>query len=195
MNKIAIVGSGGLGREILGIIKSINCVHEKWEFIGFYDDNYSSELINGYPIIGGIDDLNTITEELYVIIGIGAPLVKQKIHNKINNKFILYTNLIHPSVVMYSNKYVKLGEGIVIGANCVLTVNISLGNHVYLNTSSVLAHDVSIDDYTMVMPTVSVSAGAKIGKCVFIGNGVKIDYPVNIKDGSIIKTGSILSNL
>ena len=192
MKKIAIVGSGGLGREVLGIIQSINRVKEEWEFIGFYDDD-SNKLINKYSILDKINGLNSVKEELHVVIAIGNPKVKELIFNKIINPKIIFPVLIHPSVIMYSEETISLGKGIVIGANSVLTVNIQIGNHVYINTASVISHDVCIGDFSILMPTVSISAGADIGNGVYIGNGTKIDYPIKIKDNTIIKAGSVLS--
>lgn len=58
MKKIAIIDIGGLGREVLGIIESINRVNMKWDFIGFYD-NTSDKLKNGYLVNGSIDAFET----------------------------------------------------------------------------------------------------------------------------------------
>ncbi|PQJ21086.1 acetyltransferase [Tenacibaculum sp. SG-28] len=193
MKKIAIVGSGGLGRELLGIIQSINRKIETWDILGFYDDNLISEKINGYPIIGKIKELNDIREEISVVIAIGNPRVKSIIKNKINNQNIIFPNIIHPSVEIYSSDNVTFGEGVVIAANVVFTVNIKIGNFVYINTSSVIAHDTCINDFSMIMPTVSISAGGEIGERVYIGNGAKIDYYVNIPDDTVISSGTILS--
>lgn len=193
MKKIAIIGSGGLGREILGIIEAINNQNHTWDFVGFYDDNFSNELINGYAVIGNIDSLNSLNEEIYIAIGIGNPIIKEKIHQRITNPKVSYPILIHPSVIIYSEETVVLGKGVIIGANCVLTVNISVSDFVYLNTASVISHDTVLGSYTMVMPTVAISAGANIGKRVYIGNGTKIDYPLEIVDDTIIKAGSVLS--
>lgn len=193
MKKIAIIGTGGLGREILGIIQSINRKDEIWEFVGFYDDSFSNELINGYPNIGTIEDLNAIKEELSIVIGIGNPEVKELIRNKIENSKITFPALIHPSAIIYSEENVIIGEGVVVAANSVLTVNINISNYVYINTSSVIAHDTKIGEYSMIMPTVSISSGAIIGRKVYIGNGTKIDYPVIIEDNSKLKARTILS--
>lgn len=193
MKKIAIIGVGGLGREILGIIQSINKENKTWDFIGFYDDNLSDQLVNNHPIIGNINDLNSVQDELAVIIGIGNPIVKEKIKRKIINPKINFPNLIHPSVVIYPTDTILLGKGIVIAPNCVLSVNIQIDDFVYINSLSVIAHDTTIGKYSIVMPTVSISAGAEIGEKVYIGNGVKMDYFITIENESVIKAGTILS--
>lgn len=194
MKKIAIIGSGGLGREILGIIKGINKFQKTWDFIGFYDDNITEELINGYSVLGKIDSLNTIEEELHIVVAIGSPKIKKIIIDKILNPKIIFPNLIHPSVIQYDEETISLGKGIIVAANCVLTVNIKVEDFVYINTASIISHDVTLGAYTMIMPTVSISAGATIGTSVYIGNGTKIDQPVRIEDHTVVKAGTILSN-
>lgn len=193
MRKIAIVGAGGLGREVLGIIESINKNQTIWEFIGFYDDNLSNEMINGYQILGRVDDLSKVKHELNIVIGIGNPKIKEIIRNKIKNPKIKFPTLIHPSVTIYSNSTVNLGRGVVIAGNSVLTVNIDISDFVYINALSVIAHDTKIGKYSMIMPTVSISAGGKVGDKVYIGNGAKIDYFVDIEDNKIIEAGAVLS--
>ncbi|TCP22928.1 sugar O-acyltransferase (sialic acid O-acetyltransferase NeuD family) [Tenacibaculum skagerrakense] len=194
MKNIAVIGSGGLGREVLGIIQSINRKENSWNFIGFYDDNLSNDLINGFPILGKIEELNQINEELYVVIAIGNPKIKELIKNKIFNSQIKFPTLIHPSVEIYSEENVVLGKGVVIAANSVLTVNIEISDFVYINTAVVIAHDTKIGKYSMIMPTVSISAGGEIGEKVYIGNGTKIDYAIQIDDNAVIKAGSILTS-
>ena len=74
-----------------------------------------------------------------------------------------------------------------------MSVNITLSDFVYINALSVIAHDTKIGSYSMIMPTVSISAGGIIGDKVYIGNGVKMDYQVNIKDNSNIEAGTIVT--
>ena len=192
MKKIALVGSGGLGREVLGIIQTINREEKVWDFIGFYDDNLSDKLINNYSIRAKIETLNSIKEELAVVIAIGNPKIKELIYNKINNSNISFPAIIHPSVINYDEETTNIGEGVVIGANTVLTVNIEIGKQVYINTASIISHDVSIGNFSMIMPTVAISAGASIEERVYLGNDVKIDQPIIVKADSIIKAGTIL---
>lgn len=193
MRKIGIVGAGGLGREVLGILESINRKKKCWDIIGFFDDNSHSELINGLSIIGNIDSINQINEDLAIVIGVGNPNIKEKIINRIENQNISFPTILHPKVEIYSESTVNLGKGIVIGANSVLTTNISVGDFVYINTASIISHDTKIGEYSMIMPSVSISAGATIGEKVYIGNGTIIDQPVTIENNSFIKAGTVFS--
>ena len=193
MKKIAIIGSGGLGREVLGIVQSINRVKEMWNIVGFYDDSETDGLINGYPILGNINSINDVDQELSVAIGIGNPKVKAFIHSKIKNSKITFPSLIHPSATCYTMETIAIGKGVIIGANCVITVNVTLQDFVYVNTAAIISHDSSIGKYSMIMPSVSISAAATIGEQVYLGNGTLIDYPITIENGAFIKAGSLLT--
>ncbi|MFC2110136.1 acetyltransferase [Bacteroidota bacterium] len=190
---IAIIGTGGLGREIAGIIECINNVSATWNFLGFFDDFETRNEVNGYPVLGGIKELNAYAEDLSIVVGLGNPVLKKKIVQKISNQHLAFPVIIHPSVQIYSLKTISLGKGIVIGANAVITVNVTINDFVYVNTATVVAHDAVVGEFSMLMPTVSISAGAEIGAGVYIGNGVKIDVPIKIIENTILKAGTIIS--
>ena len=191
---IVIIGTGGLGREVAALIESINLVQLQWNILGFFDDFEIKNEINGYPVLGKTDDLNYFSKEISVVFAIGNPKVKKSIYDKISNSKLNFPTLIHPSAQINSVKWVELGKGIVINANCVLTVNIKISDFVYVNSSVVLSHDVSVGNFSMLMPGVCISAGATIGNCVYLGNGVRIDTPVKIADESIVPMGTLLTN-
>ena len=160
LKKIAIIGAGGLGREVLGLLKSINRINVIWDIIGFYDDGTNEVDINGIPVLGKVKDLLQIKSELSVVVGIGNPLVKKKIIKEIRNSNIIFPTIVHPSVIVYDPEFVCLGRGVVIGANTVLTTNIILKDHVYVNHGVMLSHDVEIANYCILMPNVIIVAGA-----------------------------------
>ena len=88
MKNIIIIGAGGVGREVSLIIEKINKLKATWNLIGFIDDNINSwnKIINGYQIIGGMDLLETLTLDTYVVIAIANYNLKKKIVNKINKQ-------------------------------------------------------------------------------------------------------------
>jgi len=81
----------GFCREIKNIIDKINDKHKQYEFICCYDYAFEKNTkINGFPILGSIDDVNLIDFELALVIAVGNPKTKKNILNKLkrNNIFI-----------------------------------------------------------------------------------------------------------
>ena len=76
MKKIAIIGAGGFGREVKMLIDQINHNEKQYEFIGFYDDNVESEtIINGFKVLGSINELLQIDYNLELVISIADPKI------------------------------------------------------------------------------------------------------------------------
>lgn len=190
---IAIIGAGGLGREVLGLIKSINSVKQTWNVIGFFDDGSKEISVNGISVIGGFKELNEYHTELSVVLAIGNPLTKRKIFKKISNPNVCFPNIIHPSVIVYEPEYVNFGRGVVVGANSVITTNVRINDFVYINIGVIISHDALVKEFTMIMSSVCISAGAIIGEAVYLGNGVRIDKPIIIADEKVIPMGVTLS--
>jgi len=193
MKKIAIFGAGGMGRETRWLIEDINKHNTNWEFIGYFDDyleGRSTEVKK--QIIGGLDELNKWHEEISLVVAIGNPIFKRKIVQSITNPLIKYATLIHPGVLV-SNTNVNIGDGCIICAGNIITVDINIGKHVLLNVGTIVCHDSSIGDYTSIMPSVNVSGDVAIGEAVYIGTGTKIIHQMKIGNETIIGAGAVVS--
>ena len=72
MKNLIIIGVGGVGREIALIVEQINAIEETWNLVGFIDDNSSNwgHVINGYSVMGGVDSVEFLPSDYYVIVGI-----------------------------------------------------------------------------------------------------------------------------
>lgn len=68
MEDITIIGSGGLGKEIL---LNINNVKPTWNILGFIDDDESKigSKIHGYPVLGNCYSLKDKNINAVVAIG------------------------------------------------------------------------------------------------------------------------------
>lgn len=189
---IAIVGAGGLGKEIAALIGQVNHVQKKWNLVGFYDDGMKAgATVLSVPVIGNIDELNTHPKPLNVVIAIGNPGVKAKTAARITNPAITFPVLMHPSAMI--GPQVRLGEGSVVTAGCVLTVDIQIGRHVLVNLNTTIGHDVRIDDYASVMPGAHLSGFVKVGKSVFIGTGASVLQHITIDSGACVGAGAVVT--
>lgn len=193
MKKIAIFGAGGFGREVKMLIDQINQDRHQFELIGFFDDDESkSSMVNGLPILGGIKELNQWQGEIGVVFSVGNPLVKRNIIEKVTNHGVFYPSLIHPSVIIGSDG-VNIGEGVIICAGCILTVNIDIEDHVILNLCCTVGHDTKLGKYSAVMPSVNISGEVELGEGVYVGTGTKINNQVKLGEYSIIGSGAVVA--
>lgn len=192
--KIAIIGAGGFGREVKMLIDQINEVGYQYEFIGYYDDAKKiGEHINGFPILGTINDLNNLDEHISIAVAIGNPINKIKIISSLKNPKLTFETLIHPSVLI-GNDDVSIGKGCIICAGNIITCNIKIKDFVIINLSCTIGHDTEIENYVSLMPGVNVSGEVILKECVYIGTGTKIINQLEIGENTIVGAGAIVAN-
>lgn len=194
MKKIVIFGAGGFGREVKMLIDQINQHSKRYEFLGFYDDKIATNTsINEDCVLGSITDLIKIDYELSVVVSIADPSIKKKIHNILkDNPNLNFPSLIHPNVLI-GNDNVVIGQGCIICASNIITVNINIGNFVILNLGCTTGHDTSIGDYCSFMPSVNISGEVVIEDLVYVGTGAKIINLLSIGNSTIVGAGAVVS--
>jgi sugar O-acyltransferase (sialic acid O-acetyltransferase NeuD family) len=191
--KIAILGAGGFGREVLDILIAQNRISKKWKILGFIDENpeLHGEVLNGYPVLGSFDWFSNSDEtEVKVICAVGDNTSKKKMVERAQVLGLKFANVIHPSVVM--TDFVTLGEGVVICAGCILTNQITIGNHVIINLDVTIGHDTIIENYCTLSPGVHISGRNKIEEGANIGTGAVTIQGITIGRWSIIGAGAVV---
>ncbi len=194
MIKIAIFGAGGFGREVHSLIEQINEINPTYEFIGYFDDGIENgKLINDYPILGGINELNHYSEDFSIAIALGDPTIKRKVIEKITNPKVNFPSLIHPGVLIGNSKFNNIGKGCIICAGVIITVNTTIKDFVILNLSCTVGHDTIIGDYSSFMPSVNISGEVIIENSVYVGTGAKIINQLTIGENTIVGAGAVVS--
>lgn len=193
MKQIAIIGAGGFGREVKTLIDAINQQDLQFEFIGYFDDGLAiGSIVNGFPVLGRVDDLNKYNKPLSISVAIGSPSLKSEIISKIDNSNVSYPSLIHPSAIV-ADVTNKIGRGVIITAGCIVTCNVVIKDFVILNLLCTVGHDSQIENYCSFMPSVNISGEVIIREGVFIGTGAKIINQIEIGCETVIGAGAVVS--
>ncbi len=193
MKKIAVYGAGGLGREIKMLIDQINEHTPSYQFVGFFDDGKEKgSIVNGYPVLGGRDELNAWPDQLGVIYAMGYPEIKKRLLNYLNNDKIFFPTLISPNAYIGKDD-VEIGEGTVIFAGCSVTVNIRIGKHVTVSVLTTIGHDTVIEDLVSFMPGVNVSGEILIREGVYVGTNASIIHGLQVGEYTIIGAGAAVN--
>jgi sugar O-acyltransferase (sialic acid O-acetyltransferase NeuD family) len=193
MKDLYIIGAGGFGREVAWLVERINEVEPTWNLKGFIDDNTKVQgtLLDDYPVVGGCDYLINSEREMWTACAVGSAKTRKKIIKKLeNNSYVKFATLVDPSV-LYS-KRVNIGEGSIICAGTLITVDVSIGNHVIVNLDCTVGHDDIVHDFVTIYPSVNISGNVEVGECAELGTGMQIIQGKNIGKESIIGAGAVV---
>lgn len=176
--KVIIIGGEGNG----GITAS--CIEDnrrrfndlEWEVAGFLNDFEKGKSINGYPVLGGTDEISKFLKEdyyfIYAIHMIGRNVKSEEIFIRMNIPVDRFARIIHKSA--FVAKDVSLEPGVFIMANCYVGPKTKLGYCTHLMANSLIGH------HTNVGPLCHFSLGsitgsyATIGKVSDVAMGAKV---------------------
>ncbi len=193
LKDLYIIGAGGFGREVAWLVEKINRVEPTWKLEGFIDDNADIHGIiqDGYSVVGNCDYLMNVMEEVWVVCAVGTAKIRKEIIKKLK-KFtnVKFATLIDPDVIC--SQRMNIGEGSIICAGTIITVDISIGKHVIINLDCTIGHDDIIHDFATIYPSVNISGNVVIGECAELGTGTKIIQGIAIGKESVIGAGAVV---
>jgi len=198
MEQIVIYASGGFAREVAWLIESCNVnTTGKYEVVCFIDDDIKKQdiSINDIPVMS-LEKCYQLFPKALVVGGIGAPKIREQVIHKASEVGFKFATIIHPNVEI--SKWNEIGNGVVICAGNILTVNIKLGHHVQINLDCTIGHDAILDDFATLAPGVHISGHVHLGKRVYVGTGANVingteNDPLVIGDDTVIGAGACVT--
>ncbi len=190
MTDIIIVGAGGCGREVANWIEDINRVEDRWNILGFLDDNLEAfkNFPSKYPIIGTIKE-HEPREDVRYAMGIANPAVKRIVGPVLMEKGAQFASIIHPSTHIYSEY--NLGIGLVTYPNSKIATGCRIGNFVTLQ-STILGHDSQLEDYVTVSSSCGITGGTRLREGCFIGDHACIAVGLEVGANAYVGIGSVV---
>lgn len=186
MQKVLVVGSGGLAREFASFFS------EQVEIVGF--SSKSEKEFNDFNLPGQYFDVDVSPDEAGTdkcVIAIGSPGGKQKIGGELKEKGFSFPNLVHESTIAQVD-WPGDTEGVIISPNCTIGSNVRFGSHVYINFMVGVGHDAIFHDFIQVNPGVQIGGFAAIQSKVLIGSGATIREKLTVGEGSTVGSGSVV---
>lgn len=191
VNPLYIIGAGGFGREVAWLVERINAKTPTWDFKGFLDDNsilWNRE-VDGYKIHGGHLVLERDKGDVWCVLAVGNALARKRAVERLQPfPHIHFATLIDPNVE--TSKSVSVGEGSVICAGTIITVDVSIGRHNIINLNCTIGHDAVLKDFVTLYPSVDISGAVTVGECSEIGVGTQIIQGLSIGSRVVIGAGS-----
>ena len=189
MEKLVIVGSGGLAREIKWLVDECNRIEKRWDVLGWISNEKEGTIIAGIPVLGDDEWLLNYQDDINVVIAIGNGLLRRKIAKKYRcNPNISFPNIIAPSACLSDT--VNYGCGCIIMSLSSFTVNISIGDFVVCNPGCTVGHDCKIEDFVSINPGANISGNITLKEGTTVGTGACIIQGLTIGNDAIVGAGS-----
>lgn len=194
MQDLVIYGAGGLGRELLGLLRALDPDERQWRFKGFIDDSRETgDPVDGCKVVGGKKTLLSADTPLSVVMGIASPAAKASLYAELaENPHLSFPVLIHPRA--YVEPSARLSPGSVVSPFCFVAVNARLGLCTFLNAAAQIGHDSTLGDFSSVMPSVNISGNVSIGPRTLVGVGARILQGLAVGADSTVAIGSVVLN-
>ena len=195
--ELLIFGAGGFGREVASWADRAQWQGRGFKVVGFVDDNLVAAELNGLPVL----TLATAAErhpQAGVLATVGQPRVRERLIAKAAEIGLRATApLLHPNIE-YDQQYVSFGEGVVVCAGNILTVNIEVEAHVQINLDCTVGHDAVLRAYSTLSPGVHISGNVTLEECSFLGTGAVTvqglpGRPLVIGADSVVGAGAVVT--
>lgn len=195
---LIIIGAGALGREVHDVVEAINEVAvegDRFDFLGFIDHAHHDDPLlaeRGVAVLGGDESLASLSTGTRYVIAINDNLIRRSADEQATRLGLVPATLVHPRASV-GRRLIEIGAGSIVCANVVLTTNVRLGRHVYLNVGCVIGHDSVVGDYVSVNPGAMVSGNVTLGAGVLIGAGAALIQGVTVGEGSLVGIGAVVT--
>ena len=188
MKEVIIVGGGGFAKEVIWLAQDCG-----YTVKGILDDNPA---MHGTKVLG-IEVLGAITlcrdyADIEFILAIGTPRTRLAVYKRMQQECSLkFATLIHPDVK--HSKHIHVGAGSIICAGCILTVDITIGQHCIINLQTTVGHESTLGDFVTIAPLVAISGNVLLGDCSEVGTSACIKQGIEIEKGAMLGMGAVLT--
>jgi sugar O-acyltransferase (sialic acid O-acetyltransferase NeuD family) len=184
VSRIAIFGTGGMGRELADIIEALG----NGDFVCVVDTPEGP--VNGVAVIAPDD----IRDDDELVIALGSSSDRRAVVDRFTGK--QFATVISSSARV--SRFATVGEGSVVCDFAVINSGAAVGRHFQANVYAQVSHDCLIGDFVTFAPHVSCNGWVEIGDETYVGAGAVIrngmpSRRLTIGAGAVIGMGAIVT--
>jgi sugar O-acyltransferase (sialic acid O-acetyltransferase NeuD family) len=187
---LVIFGVGGLAREIFGWIRASKRDSRAYPIAAFVvDDAGEQGEYCGVPVVGR-EYFGHGAARPRFIMAVSEPKAKARVCGELEAAGWSAAQYVHESVLIGTN--VKVGRGMIACPLCTISSDAVIGDHVLINGSTLVGHDVRIGDFCSLLGRVSLNGGVILGEGVLVGASATIYPGKKVGAGAIIGMGGVV---
>ncbi|WP_186014163.1 acetyltransferase [Burkholderia gladioli] len=186
-----VAGGGAFARELINWAEDAADAGLGPRVTGFLDVDPEALSGFGYALDwhGDIDAYQPAEGDA-VLLAIGEPRAKAEVVARLAARGARFGSLRHPSAVVA--RRARLGIGVVICPNAVLSADCRIGDFAAVNILSSVGHDVTLGAYATLSSHVDLTGHVVVGERVFFGSGARVLPRVTIGADARIGAGAVV---
>jgi sugar O-acyltransferase (sialic acid O-acetyltransferase NeuD family) len=190
---VIILGAGGTGREVAEAIEDINSLGQKWNLLGFLDDDPQKHgrEYNNYPVLGSISTAADYHPTCHFVLVLGNHRdlgFTKRVLERLSFDHSRFATLVHPTVRL--SRYAELGPGTIAMQNCVIAPNTRIGSHVLVLPGSHIGHDCNVADHVVIAPNAVLLGAVCIREGCYIGANATILQKITVGPRACVAMGA-----
>jgi sugar O-acyltransferase (sialic acid O-acetyltransferase NeuD family) len=190
--RIVILGAGGLGREVLQVLRAQRRAGQEVECAGFLvDADFAAPAeVHGVSVYR---DFSAFADDpdIRFVVAVGAPAARARIVERIAHAIgERFATVIHPTAVLGDT--IAVGAGSVILQTASITADVRIGRHVLVNPRVSISHDCVVEDYVSLSPGVTLAGGVLVEEGCELGSGSTVLPRQRVGRWSIAGAGAVI---
>lgn len=190
MTSLALVGAGGLTREVLAVLR----LASRPDPVAVLDDDPTrwGTSVAGVRVPGG-PDLLAEHPDWSVLLCVGQGRLRRELRRRLTDLGVedhRYATVVHPQVVVPPG--CRVAGGAILLAGAVLTADVVIGRDVVVMPTAVLTHDVVLADQVTVCAGVALAGAVEVGEAAYLGTNASVREGVHIGADATLGMGSVL---
>lgn len=193
----AVYGVSGLGRQVMPLAQAqFSTLGLPKERLMFIDDAPSSNIVNGYKVLGYEEFISTPASSHFVALAISDGQIRNKLVQRCKSDNVIAWDIKADNSIV--NDTIEIGEGCILSYFSLLTCNIKVGRYFHANHYSHVSHDCVIGDYVTFAPGVRCNGNVLIEDYAYIGSGAVIKQgspskKLVIGRGAVVGMGAVVT--
>ena len=193
LNDLVIIGAGGFGREIFEYVQDSNADSNKFNFLGFLDDDavsLSNHVLDG-AVLGPLEMSSSFQGTLFVI-ALGDPSQRHQVAQHLNGQGHQLATVIHPTA--YVSRSATVDPGVIAAPFTLFGAYSWTRANVAVNVYASVGHDASVGSHSVLSPYAAITGNCRVGEHCFLGTKAVLTPGTEIGRYTKVATGSIVTS-
>jgi len=192
--RLAVIGAGGHGREVVDIVRSASATARCWDLVGIVADEVPDpSLLEALDIVwlGGIEEAVACASFDAAVVAIGNWRARRRVVEHLTEAGMLFPSLAHATA--WVGRGTTLGAGSVLWQGSSMSTGVSVGMHVHVNQSAAVSHDVVLGDFATVAPHATLCGAVVVGRGAWIGAAACVLEGRRVGEGAVVGAGAVVT--